>query len=66
MYLDDVISFGADGSEALTRLTEVLERLSSFGFHLKAKRCTFMQTEVAFLGRAGLACDPAKLSAIRA
>ena len=36
---------------------------------LKAKKCTYMQTEVIFLGhivgRTGLACDPAKLSAVR-
>ena len=68
VYLDDVISFGTDVPEALLRLTEVLERLSSFGLQLKAKNCTFMQTEVAFLGhvvgRAGLACDPEKLSAV--
>ena len=64
-YLEDVISFGADAPEALARLTEVLERLSNFGLQLKAKKCTFMQTEVSFLGnimgRAGLACDPEKL-----
>ena len=70
VYLDDVISFGADAPDTLTHLTEVLECLSSFGLQLKAKKCTFMQTEVAFLGhivgRAGLACDPVKLSAVRA
>ena len=64
-----MISFGADAPEALTRLTEVLERLSSFGLQLKAKKCKYMQTEVAFLGhivgRNGLACDPEKLSAVR-
>ena len=69
VYLEDVISFGADAPEALARLTEVLERLSSFGLQLKAKKCTFIQTEVAFLGhimvRARLACDPEKLSAVR-
>ena len=36
--------------------------LSNFGLQLKAKKCTFMQTEVVFLGhivgRTGLACDP--------
>ena len=41
--------------------------LSVFGLQLKAKKCTFMQTEVAFLGHivghTGLACDPAKISA---
>ena len=31
-------------------LEEVLCRLSDFGLQLKAKKCTFMQTEVAFLG----------------
>ena len=30
VYLDDFISFGTDASEALMRLAEVLERLSSF------------------------------------
>ena len=69
VYLDDVISFGKSIPEALARLEEVLSRLSDFGLQLKAKKCTFMQTEVAFLGhivgRTGLACDPAKLSAVR-
>ena len=64
VYLDDVISFGKTISEALLRLEEVLARLQ-----LNAKKCTFMQTEVAFLGhivgRTGLACDPEKLSAVR-
>ena len=44
-------------------------RLSNFGLQLKAKKCTFMQMEVVFLGhivgRTGLSCDPAKLSAVR-
>ena len=70
VYLDDVISFGTDALEALARLSEVLERLSSFGLQLKAKKCTFKQTEVAFLchivGPADLACDPEKLAAARA
>ena len=65
-----VISFGASVSEALICLEEVLCRLSDFRLQLKAKRCTFMQTEVAFLvhivGRTGLACDPEKISAVRA
>ena len=55
--------------EALARLEEVLHRLSDFGLQLKAKKCTFMQTEVAFLGqivgRASLACNPGKVSAVR-
>ena len=50
VYLDDVISFGVSVSDALIRLEEVLCRLSDFGLQLKAKKRTFMQTEVAFLG----------------
>ena len=69
VYLDDVISFGVSVSEALVHLEEVLCRLSDFGLQLKATKCTFIQTEVAFLGhivgRAGLACDPGKISAVR-
>ena len=46
-----------------------MARISDFGLQLKAKKCTFMQTEVGFLGHivgwTGLACDPAKLSAVR-
>ena len=46
----------------------MLGHLSNFGLQLKAKKCTSMQTEVVFLGhivgRTGLACDPAKLSAV--
>ena len=66
VYLDDVISFGGTITEALE---EVLSLLSNFGLQLKATKCTFMQMEVVFLGhivgRTGLACDPAKLSAVR-
>ena len=69
VYLDDVISFGGTVTEALERLEEVLCRLRNFGLQLKAKKCTFMQTEVVFLGhivgRTGLACDPAKLAAVQ-
>ena len=69
VYLDDVISFRTSIPEALARLEEVVSRPNDFGLQLKAKKCTFMQTEVAFLGhivgRTGLACDPAKISAVR-
>ena len=69
VYLDDVISFGGTVTDALGRLEEVLCRLSNFGLQLKAKKSTFMQTEVVFLehivGRTGLACDPTKLAAVQ-
>ena len=66
---DDVIPFGGTVTEALGRLEDVLCRLSNFDLQLKAKKCTFMQMEVVFLGhivgRTGLACDPAKLAAVQ-
>ena len=69
VYLDDVISFGTSIPEPLARLEEVLSRLSNFGLQLKAKKCTFIQMEVTFIGhivgRTGLACDPAKISVVR-
>ena len=46
------------------QLEEVLAHKSDFGLQLKAKKCTLMQTEVGFL-RHSVACDPAKLSAVR-
>ena len=68
VYLDDVISFGGTVPEALARLEKVLGRLHNFGLQLKAKKCTFMETEVFLghiVGRTGLACDPAMLSTVR-
>ena len=58
VYLDDVISFGKTVPEAIWRLEEVLARLSDFGLQLKAKKCTFMQTEVGFLGPHSWSCRP--------
>ena len=69
VYLNDVISLSGTVPEALARLEEVLGRLSNLRLQLKVKKCTFMQTEGVFLGhivgRTSLACDPAKLSAVR-
>ena len=44
----NVISFGKSVPEAIGHLEEVLSRLSDYGLQLKAKKCTFMQTEVDF------------------
>ena len=69
VHLDDVISFGRSIPEALARLEDVLARLSDFVVQLKAKKCTFTQTEVICLGhivgRTGLVCDPTKISTVR-
>ena len=68
VYLDDIISFGTTVLKAVSRLQEVLDRLSNFGIQLRANKCIFMQIEVGFLGhivgRTGLACDQGKVSAV--
>ena len=65
VYLDDVISFGGTITEALARLEEVLNRLCNFRLQLKSRKCTFMQTDVVFLGHivgcTGLASDPSEV-----
>ena len=65
VYVDDVISFGTDasgGPDAPTGGAGTFEHF--FGLQLKAKKCTFMQMEVSFLGhivgRIGLACNLVK------
>ena len=59
VYLDDVISFGTTAPEAL-------QRLEAVWVWVKAKKCTFMHILGHMVGRAGLACDPGKVSAVRA
>ena len=49
--LMDRVLCGMRWSRCLVYL-DVLARLSDFGLQLKAKKCTFMQTEVTFLGLA--------------
>ena len=68
--MDRVLS-GMRWSRCLVYLNEVISFCTrTFEQFRIATESTFMQTEVAFLGyivgRAGLACDPVKLSAIRA
>ena len=50
VYLDDVISFGTDASEALLCLEEVLGRLSSVRLQLKANKIHIYADGSAFLG----------------
>ena len=67
IYLDDVISLGTTAPEPLLCQEEVLERLIMFGLQLKAKKRTLMQAFLGHIvGRAGLTCDPGKVSVVRA
>ena len=50
IYLDDVIIFGKDFDEHLSRLKEVFECIRSAGLKLKPVKCHLFQHEVPFLG----------------
>ena len=68
IYLDDIIVPGKTFSQAADRLQLVLERLTSAGLKLNAKKCNLFQSSVAYLGhvvsREGVATDPAKVIAV--
>eukprot|EP00112_Aurelia_sp_Birch-Aquarium-sp1_P022168 Seg6151.1 transcript_id=Seg6151.1/GoldUCD/mRNA.D3Y31 product="Retrovirus-related Pol polyprotein from transposon 297" protein_id=Seg6151.1/GoldUCD/D3Y31 len=69
VYLDDVIIFGRDFEEHLTRLRTVLTRLNAAGLSLKPSKCHWAKTEVKYLGHVidgeGIKPDPSKLLAVK-
>ena len=68
VYIDDILVFGSDVESALHSLELVLNRVAEYGLQLKSTKCNLFRTSVPFLGhivgRAGLECDPNKLSAV--
>ena len=68
VYIDDILVFGNDFESALHNLELVLDRVAEYGLQLKSTKCNLFRTSVPFLGhivgRAGLECDPSKLSAV--
>ena len=68
VYIDDILVFGNDFESALHSLELVSNRIAEYGLQLKSTKCNLFRTSVPFLGhivgRAGLECDPNKLSAV--
>ena len=68
VYIDDILVFGNDFESVLHSLELVLNRVAEYGLQLKSSKCNLFRTSVPFLGhivgRAGLECDPNKLSAV--
>ena len=68
VYIDDILVFGKDFESPLHSLELVLNRVAEYGLQLKSTKCNLFRTSVPFLGhivgRAGLECDPNKLSAV--
>ncbi|XP_055524749.1 uncharacterized protein K02A2.6-like [Wyeomyia smithii] len=67
-YLDDIMISGKTKEEHNRSLHEVLERIKTYGFHLKIEKCRFGLSQIKFLGhiidKDGLRPDPAKTTAI--
>ena len=68
VYIDNILVFGNDFESALHSLELVLNRVAEYGLQLKSTKCNLFRTSVPFLGhiagRAGLECNPNKLSAM--
>lgn len=50
VYVDDILVFGSTPEETLDNLEWVFARCKRFNVKLKLSKCSFMQTEVEFLG----------------
>jgi hypothetical protein len=68
VYLDDIIIFAKSFDEMMSRLQEILDRLRGAGLKLKPSKCFLFQKQVAYLGhvvgRDGISCDEAKVTAV--
>ena len=69
VYLNDILVVGRTIQEHLPNLRSILQRLQAAGLKLKAKKCSFMQTQVEYLGHIvsyqGVSVDPEKTAAIQ-
>lgn len=68
IYIDDIIVYGVDFDQHLTRVEQVLDRISQAGLKLRPDKCHMLQTEVVFLGHVvseeGVLPDPTNISKI--
>ena len=69
VYLDDILVVGRTIQEHLANLRSVLQRLQAAGLKLKARKCSFMQTQVEYLGHIvscqGVSVYPKRTAAIQ-
>lgn len=68
VYMDDILIFSRNEDEHITHVRKVLEVLREHKFYAKAKKCTFMQKQLLYLGHLidanGVCPDPAKVAAV--
>lgn len=69
VYLDDLLVYSSTFESHLARLETVLSRLREAGLKIKVEKCSFLQSEVRFLGHLvssqGVGPDPDKVSAVQ-
>uniref|UniRef100_A0A3B3H9D6 Gypsy retrotransposon integrase-like protein 1 n=1 Tax=Oryzias latipes TaxID=8090 RepID=A0A3B3H9D6_ORYLA len=68
LYLDDIIIFSSSFEQHLERLDLVFSRLKQYNLKVRLQKCSFLKSEVAYLGHlvsaAGVATDPDKIKAV--
>ena len=68
-YLDDIIVYGRDRMQCMTRLAIVFGRLREAGLKLKPSKCALFDRETLYLGHVvsnqGIKTDPAKIEAVK-
>ena len=69
VYIDDVFVTGTTEQDHLANLTEVLRRMSAAAMRLKREKCSFMLSQVHYLGHTvvskGIQPTQEKICAIR-
>ena len=67
-YLDDFLIFSRDFDQHMDHLDTVLNKLTSAGFTINVRKCSFCMPEIKFLGhvvsRKKLMPDPQRIEAI--
>ncbi|PIO75137.1 reverse transcriptase [Teladorsagia circumcincta] len=68
-YLDDILVTGRTIDEHNTRLDTVFQRIQDYGFRVRLEKCSFLQTQIKYLGFVinahGRRPDPDKVKAIQ-
>ena len=69
VYMDDIIIFGKTVEVVNTRFDLVAEKLRNANMKLEPQKCSFLKTEVCYLGHIisenGIKPDPSKISAVK-
>jgi len=69
VYLDDIVIASSNAQEHLNHLLQVFERLKNHNLKLKLKKCTFMKSQIEYLGFTisdkGIGPIPSKVESIK-